>query len=110
VAAGLVVAALVMLNLGSTLARAYMFFHPSVNTVSFPSQNMGRLMVQIQKIGANMQSLKNESKRAVRCENEGSFAIDSFNIWYNGDLVTTYIIVASTYKVHGVGSFFQSLI
>ena len=57
-------------------ARAYMSFHPSVNTVSFPSQNRGRLMVQIQKIGANMQSLKNEGKRAVRCENEGSFAID----------------------------------
>ena len=91
VAAGLVVATLVMLNLGSILARAYMSFHPSINTVSFPSQNRGRLMVKIQKIGANMQSLKNEGKRAVRCENEGSFAIDLFNIWYNGELLTTYI-------------------
>jgi hypothetical protein len=52
------------------MLRAYMSFHPSINTVSFPSQNRDRLMARVKKIGANMQSLKKEGQRAGRGENE----------------------------------------
>ena len=40
--------------------------------------NMGILAVTIQKTGANMQSPKRRGKRAVRGQNEGSYAIDPF--------------------------------
>jgi len=53
-----------------------MSFHLSVNTVNCASQNRGTLAVTIQKRRANMQSPKRRGKRAVRGQNEGSYAID----------------------------------
>ena len=60
-----------------------MSFHLSVNTVNCASQNRGTLAVTIQKRRANMQSPKRRGKRAVRGQNEGSYAIDFFlsNKW-----------------------------
>ena len=55
-----------------------MSFHLSVNTVNCASQNRGILAVTIQKTGANMQSPKRRGKRAIRGQNEGSYAIDLF--------------------------------
>jgi len=51
-----------------------LFTHPT--TVSFPSKNRGRSIVRIQKMRANIQSVKKEGKRAVRGEIEGSYEID----------------------------------
>jgi len=56
-----------------------MFFHLSVNTVNCASQNRGTLAVTIQKRRANMQSPKRRGKRAVRGQNESSYAIDPKN-------------------------------
>ena len=55
-----------------------MSFHLSGNTVNCASQNRGILAVTIQKTGANMQSPKRRGKRAIRGQNEGSYAIDLF--------------------------------
>ena len=60
--------------MGSFMPRAHISFHSSVNPVSFTSQNRGRLMTRIQKVGANMQSLKKEGKHVVRDENYDNYA------------------------------------
>ena len=64
------------LLVSSSKSEVFMSFHLSVNTVNCASQNRGILAVTIQKTGANMQSPKRRGKRAVRGQNEGSYAID----------------------------------
>jgi hypothetical protein len=66
-------------NMGSFMLRVYLSFQPTVNPVNFFSQNRGNYMFRIQKIGANVQSLKMRGKRAVENENEGSYAIFPFS-------------------------------
>ena len=52
-----------------------LFFLPNKHAPSTALRNEGRRMSQIQKTGANMQSLKKRGNGAVGVINEGSFAI-----------------------------------